>query len=116
MGSTVRHDSNRLDDSPWRSACDARSALSRWCWLWAGARYAGQGGGPLRLRALAYAPADSVGDIIGAYGYGDDLADQGKFTLTLRRSAAGRWLIASDMDNGNAPARRVAPPPEAPAS
>lgn len=79
-------------------------------------RYAGQGGGPLRLRALAYAAADSVGYIIGAYGYGDDPADLGKFTLTLRRSAAGRWLIASDMDNGNAPARRPAPPPEAPAS
>jgi ketosteroid isomerase-like protein len=66
-------------------------------------RYAGLGGGPLRLRALAYATADSVGYIIGAYGYGDDPADQGKFTLTLRRTAAGRWLIASDMDNGNRP-------------
>jgi ketosteroid isomerase-like protein len=79
-------------------------------------RYAGQGGGPLRLRALAYAMADSVGYIIGAYGYGDDTADLGKFTLTLRRTAAGRWLIASDMDNGNAPARRVATPPDPPAS
>jgi ketosteroid isomerase-like protein len=74
-------------------------------------RYAGQGGGALRLRALAYATADSVGYIIGAYGYGDTPADQGKFTLTLRRTAAGRWLIASDMDNGNAPARRPTIPP-----
>jgi ketosteroid isomerase-like protein len=76
------------------------------------ARYAGQGGGPLRLRALAYATADSVGYIIGAYGYGDDPADQGKFTLTLRRTAVGRWLIVSDMDNGNIPARRPPPPPD----
>lgn len=73
--------------------------------------YSGQAGGALRLRALAYAAADSVGYIIGAYGYGDDPSDQGKFTLTLRRSASGRWLIASDMDNGNRPARRPATPP-----
>lgn len=66
-------------------------------------RYAGQGGGPLRLRAMAYATADNVGYIIGAYGYGDAPDDRGKFTLTLRRTAAGRWLIASDMDNGNRP-------------
>jgi hypothetical protein len=26
----------------------------------------------------------------------------GKFTLTLRR-VAGKWLIVSDMDNGNRP-------------
>ncbi|MDX2206086.1 MAG: nuclear transport factor 2 family protein [Gemmatimonadales bacterium] len=69
-------------------------------------RYAGQGGGLLKLRALAYATADSVGYIIGAYQYGDDPADLGKFTLTLRRNSTGRWLIVSDMDNGNAPARR----------
>lgn len=73
-------------------------------------RYAGQGGGPLRLRALAYATADSVGYIIGAYGYGDDPQDQGKFTLTLRRAPDGYWRIASDMDSGNAPARRPASP------
>jgi ketosteroid isomerase-like protein len=69
-------------------------------------RYAGQGGGPLKLRALAYATADSVGYIIGAYRYGDDPADLGKFTLTLRRNSTGRRLIVSDMDNGNAPVRR----------
>lgn len=71
-------------------------------------RYTGQGGGDLRLRPLAYATADSVGYIIGAYGYGDTPGDMGKFTLTLRR-VSGRWLIFSDMDNGNAPPRR--PPP-----
>jgi ketosteroid isomerase-like protein len=65
-------------------------------------RYQGEGGGPLRLRALAYAAADTVG-----YGYGDDPDDMGKFTLTLRRGRDGRWLIASDMDNGSRPS---APP------
>src|SRR5262245_59314361 len=41
--------------------------------------YTGQGGGPLKLRALAYAASDTVGYIIGAYGYGDapTPADQG---------------------------------------
>jgi ketosteroid isomerase-like protein len=73
-------------------------------------RYAGQGGGALRLRALAYATADTVGYIIGAYGYGDDPKDVGKFTLTLRRASAGRWLIVSDMDNGNF-ATRASPIP-----
>ncbi len=75
--------------------------------------YAGQGGGPLRLRALAFATDGAVGYIIGAYGYGEgaDVPDQGKFTLTLRRDASGKWLIASDMDNGSRPMRRPASPP-----
>lgn len=66
------------------------------------AHYKGQGG-PLQLRALAYATADSVGYIIGAYGYGPaaPVPDMGKFVLALRRGADGRWLIAADMDNGN---------------
>lgn len=72
--------------------------------------YRGQAGGMLKLRALAYASADAVGYIIGAYGYGDTPGDQGKFTLTLRK-VGGRWLIASDMDNGNQPRR---PPPTTP--
>ncbi|MEP7383980.1 MAG: DUF4440 domain-containing protein, partial [Gemmatimonadota bacterium] len=63
--------------------------------------YTGAGGGALRLRALAYASEGSVGYIIGAYAYGDNPADVGKFTLTLRRGAADRWLIMSDMDNGS---------------
>lgn len=67
--------------------------------------YGTQPGAPLRLRALAYATSGDVGYIIGAYGYGEDPADVGKFTLTLRR-AGGRWLIASDMDNGSRPPRR----------
>jgi uncharacterized protein (TIGR02246 family) len=65
------------------------------------ALYRGQAGGDLRLRALAFATADSVGYIIGAYGYGEAPADRGKFTLTLRRGPNQRWLIASDMDNGS---------------
>jgi Domain of unknown function (DUF4440) len=72
--------------------------------------YSGQAGGMLRLRALAYASADTVGYIIGAYGYGDAPGDQGKFTLTLRQ-VGGRWLIASDMDNGNQSRRPPSPSP-----
>jgi len=63
--------------------------------------YTGQGGAGLRLRALAYSVADTVGYIIGAYGYGETPGDQGKFTLTLRRPRGGAWLIFSDMDNAS---------------
>jgi uncharacterized protein (TIGR02246 family) len=77
------------------------------------AAYAGQGGAPLRLRALAAAVADTVGYIIGAYGAGDASGDQGKFTLTLRRSPGGRWLIFSDMDNPSRPPRRAGTTPPA---
>lgn len=63
------------------------------------AAYAG-GGGPLKLRALAYATADTVGYIIGAFTYNDPAApDIGKFILALRKGPGGRWLIAADMDN-----------------
>lgn len=78
---------------PGRQPARGRSAMER--------AYRGQGGGRLRLRALASATGDTVGYIIGAYGYGDAPRDDGKFTLTLRRAVGGRWLIASDMDNGN---------------
>ena len=74
-----------------------------------GKAYSGQAGGELRLRALGYAVADTVGYIIGAYGYGGTPGDIGKFTLTLRRPRAGRWEIFSDMDNGNQPRRQPAP-------
>jgi|GEM_PF-135654 len=71
------------------------------------AAYEGQGeGGPLRLRALAFAAADTIGYIIGAYGYGSTPGDTGKFTLTLRREPGEPWLIFSDMDNLNASPRR----------
>ena len=69
------------------------------------AAYAGQGGSPLRLRALADSVEGSTGYIIGAYRYGNNVGDTGKFTLTLKRVGDGPWLIFSDMDNGNAPPR-----------
>ncbi len=62
-------------------------------------------GGPLSLRALAFATEGSVGYIIGGYARQKDEPDVGKFTLTLRRAADDRWLIVSDMDNGNSRAR-----------
>lgn len=65
-----------------------------------GKHYAGQGG-PLSLRALAYATEGSTGYIIGGFARHKGEEDVGKFTLTLRKSQDGRWLIVSDMDNGN---------------
>lgn len=58
-------------------------------------------GGPLSLRALAYATEGGVGYIIGGYTDAAGKPDIGKFTLTLKKGADGRWLILSDMDNGN---------------
>lgn len=69
------------------------------------AAYAGQGSSPLRLRALAYAAEESTGYIIGAYTYGNNAGDTGKFTLTLKRVVGGPWMIFSDMDNTNTPPR-----------
>lgn len=69
------------------------------------ATYSGQGGAALRLRALAMSVADTVGYIVGTYGYGDKPGDEGKFTLTLRRRRGGPWLIFSDMDNTSRPSR-----------
>jgi ketosteroid isomerase-like protein len=62
--------------------------------------YTGQGG-PLALRALAFAAEGSVGYIIGGFGRKEGEPDGGKFTLTLRKGAGGKWLIMSDMDNSN---------------
>ncbi|MES2521819.1 MAG: nuclear transport factor 2 family protein [Gemmatimonadota bacterium] len=70
------------------------------------AAYTGRSGGALRLRPLAFSVADSVGFIIGAYGYEDSPGDVGKFTLTLHRGVGGRWVIFSDMDNPSQPPRR----------
>jgi acetyl esterase/lipase/ketosteroid isomerase-like protein len=68
--------------------------------------YAGSGG-PLALRALAFRTEGDVGYILGGYARREGEPDVGKFTLALRRAAGGRWLIVSDMDNGNG---RPAPP------
>lgn len=70
--------------------------------------YRGQGG-PLFLRAIAYAAEGKVGYIIGGYAGTANSPDEGKFTLTLRKGSDGRWLIVSDMDNAN---RRRQPPPQ----
>ncbi len=69
------------------------------------AAYAGQGSSPLRLRALAHATEGSTGYIIGAYTYGSNVGDTGKFTLTLQRVGDGPWMIFSDMDNTSASPR-----------
>jgi ketosteroid isomerase-like protein len=61
--------------------------------------YAGKGG-PLALRALAYSAEGATGYVVGAFARERGGEDDGKFTLTLRREA-GRWMIFSDMDNGN---------------
>lgn len=63
-------------------------------------QYTGQGG-PLFLRAFAYAMEGKTGYILGGYTAQKGKADIGKFTLTLRKGYDGRWLIMSDMDNGN---------------
>jgi ketosteroid isomerase-like protein len=62
--------------------------------------YTGRGG-PLVLRAFHYATEGKIGYILGGYAREAGLPDAGKFTLTLRQGADGRWLIVSDMDNGN---------------
>ena len=62
-------------------------------------RYSGSGG-PLALRAFAYAAEGGVGYILGGYAPQKGEPDTGKFTLTLRKDA-GRWLIMSDMDSPN---------------
>ncbi len=67
-------------------------------------------GGPLALRAFAFGQHGDVGYILGGYAGGRGEPDDGKFTLTLRRAADGRWLIFSDMDNSNRP---PTPPPAA---
>jgi ketosteroid isomerase-like protein len=67
-------------------------------------QYTGQGG-PLALRALAFSTAGSIGFIIGGFARTRSEPDIGKFTLTLVKGAEGRWLIQSDMDNGNARSR-----------
>ena len=72
--------------------------------------YEGERGGPLRLRAIAFAAGGTVGYIVGGYRYGDALKDMGKFTITLQRVRGKQWLISSDMDSMNvSPKHRQAP-------
>lgn len=58
-------------------------------------------GGPLALRAVAFATAGTVGYILGGYSESPGAPDIGKFTLTLKKDSGGRWLIMSDMDNSS---------------
>ncbi len=67
-------------------------------------RYTGQGG-PLYLRAVAFATDDSVGYIVGTYGGTPTEMNEGKFILLLRRERGKQWMIAADMDNSNRPPR-----------
>jgi ketosteroid isomerase-like protein len=71
-------------------------------------------GGPLILRALSYSKSGDTGYIIGAFRTVESEPDMGKFILAIRRDADGKWLIAADMDNMNAPPRRAALPPPPP--
>lgn len=66
-------------------------------------------GGPLALRAVAFAVDDTVGYIIGAYGSRPGTDDTGKFVLALRRAPGGPWRIAADIDNSNRPPRAAGP-------
>ena len=66
--------------------------------------YAGAGG-PLALRAFSYATQGSIGIILGGFARAQGEPDVGKFTLTLVKGPGERWLIQSDMDNGNARSR-----------
>ena len=68
------------------------------------------GGGPLSLRALAYATADTIGYIIGGYAGQAGSRDSGKFILLLRKNRSGTWQIVADMDNTNS--RGGGPPPD----
>ena len=65
------------------------------------ASYATMASGDLRLRAVGFATADTVGYIIGAYRYGEATTDGGKFILALRRARGGEWKIAADLDAAN---------------
>ncbi len=62
--------------------------------------YSGNGT-PLSLRAFTYATNGDLGYIIGGFSRERGKPDEGKFTLTLRKTGDGQWLIISDMDNSN---------------
>ena len=70
------------------------------------AAYEGRGGAPLFLRAFAFGVEGATGWIVGGYAGKAGEPDDGKFTLTLRKGKDGRWMIVSDMDDGNRPPRR----------
>jgi len=57
-------------------------------------------GGNLYLWAYDYSVEGDTGFIIGGYSGKEGMKPWGKFTLTLKR-VEGKWMIHSDMDNGN---------------
>jgi len=69
------------------------------------AAYEGHGG-PLFLRAFAFGVEGGTGFILGGYSGRAGDPDDGKFTLTLGKGKEGRWMIFSDMDNGNRPPKK----------
>jgi len=71
-------------------------------------------GGPLVLRAFSYSTDGALGYILGGFSRKEGDPDVGKFTLTLRKGSDGRWLIVSDMDNGNRPPPRPGTPTAVP--
>ena len=83
--------------SPGSAAVRGRAAIEH--------HYA-RAGGELSLRAFSYATDGRVGYIVGGFSHRAGAPDDGKFTLTLVGGEGGRWLIFSDMDNGNEPAAR----------
>jgi outer membrane protein assembly factor BamB/ketosteroid isomerase-like protein len=58
-------------------------------------------GGALVLRAFHFVVGGDLAIILGGFAREPGQPDVGKFTLTLRKGTDGRWLIVSDMDNGN---------------
>lgn len=76
-----------------RAPIRGRAAIER--------QYSATAGGELKLRALGFAAADTVGYIVGSYTYPPHLGDVGKFVLALRKGFDGHWLIAADIDNSN---------------
>jgi len=77
--------------SPGKPAVRGRAAITE--------MYRGSGG-PLFLSAYAYEIDGDIAYIIGGYKGNADGPDTGKFTLTLKKEN-NKWLIFSDMDNGN---------------
>jgi ketosteroid isomerase-like protein len=78
--------------SPGNPMVCGRSAIERF--------YHGPGS-PLFLRPVSFGMASDVAFVIGGFSHQAGGTDVGKFTLTLHKNVTGRWLIKSDMDNGN---------------
>jgi ketosteroid isomerase-like protein len=80
--------------SPGRPPVRGRDAIRQY--------YAAGKGAPLSLRAIAYGVDGRLAYIIGAFAPRAGDPDSGKFVLVLRQDDDGRWLIVSDIENGNA--------------